>query len=30
MGEADLDEVAECDEHKIYLDNVPDYRKANA
>jgi hypothetical protein len=27
MGEADLDEVAECDEHKIYLDNVPDYRK---
>lgn len=30
MGEADLDEVAECDEHKIYLDNVPDYRKENA
>jgi hypothetical protein len=28
MGEADLDEVAECDEHKIYLDNVPDYRKS--
>jgi len=30
MGEADLDCVAECDDHKVYLDNVPDYRKANA
>lgn len=29
MGEADLDCVAECDDHKVYLDNVPDYRKAN-
>ncbi len=27
MGEADLDCVAECEEHKIYLDNVPEYRK---
>jgi hypothetical protein len=29
LGEADLDCVAECDEHKIYLDeeHVPDYRK---
>jgi hypothetical protein len=27
MGEADLEEVAECEDHKIYLDNVPDYRK---
>lgn len=30
MGEADLDEVAECDDHKIYLDNIPEYRKENA
>ena len=30
MGEADLDAVAECDTHKIYLDDehVPAYRKA--
>ena len=29
LGEADLEYVAECDEHKIYLDeeHVPDYRK---
>jgi hypothetical protein len=27
MGEADLECVAECDTHKIYLDNVPEYRK---
>lgn len=29
LGEADLDCVAECDTHKVYLDNdhVPDYRK---
>jgi hypothetical protein len=29
LGEADLECVAECDEHKIYLDeeHVPDYRK---
>lgn len=27
MGEADLDQVAECDDHKIYLDNVPEYRR---
>jgi len=29
MGEADLDQVAECDTHKVYLDedHVPDYRK---
>ena len=29
MGEADLDLVAECDTHKVYLDDnhVPDYRK---
>ena len=28
LGEADLDCVAECDEHKVYLDSdhVPDYR----
>ena len=28
MGEADLDAVAECDEHRVYLDedHVPDYR----
>ena len=32
MGEADLDCVAECDTHKVYLDDdhVPDYRKENA
>ena len=32
MGEADLDCVAECEEHKVYLDNdhVPDYRKVEA
>lgn len=28
MGEADLDCVAECQTHKVYLDNVPEYRKA--
>jgi len=29
MGEADLEAVAECQTHKIYLDSehVPDYRK---
>lgn len=27
MGEADLDQVAECEDHKIYLDNVPEWRK---
>jgi hypothetical protein len=27
MGEADLDQVAECEDHKIYLDNVPEYRR---
>ena len=30
MGEADLDCVAECDTHKVYLDNVPEYRKVEA
>jgi len=32
MGEADLDQVAECDTHKVYLDDdhVPDYRKVEA
>jgi len=32
MGEADLDCVAECDTHKVYLDDdhVPDYRRENA
>jgi hypothetical protein len=31
LGEANLDEVAECDEHKIYLDTkVPEYRKVEA
>jgi len=31
LGEADLEAVAECDEHKIYLDTkVPEYRKADA
>ena len=30
LGEADLDCVAECQDHKIYLEtNVPDYRKAD-
>jgi hypothetical protein len=30
LGEADLEAVAECDDHKIYLDDkVPEYRKAN-
>jgi len=31
MGEADLDQVAECEDHKIYLDDdhVPEYRKVN-
>ncbi len=30
LGEADLECVAECDIHKVFLDNehVPDYRKA--
>ena len=28
LGEADLKAVAECQTHKIYLDNVPEYRKA--
>lgn len=28
MAEADLDNVAECQTHKVYLDNIPDYRKA--
>jgi len=31
LGEADLEAVAECDDHKIYLDTkVPEYRKADA
>lgn len=31
LGEADLDAVAECDEHKIYLDTkVPEYRKVQS
>ena len=31
LGEADLEAVAECDEHKEYLDTkVPEYRKAQA
>ena len=31
LGEADLDAVAQCEEHKQYLDtNVPEYRKADA
>lgn len=31
LGEADLEAVAECDEHKIYLDTkVPEYRSQNA
>lgn len=32
LGEADLDQVAECDTHKVYLDedHVPDYRKVEA
>jgi hypothetical protein len=30
LGEADLDEVAKCDDHKIYLDTkVPEYRKVS-
>lgn len=31
MGEADLDCVAECDDHKIYLDDehVPEYRRVD-
>jgi len=29
MGEADLDQVAECEDHKIYLDNVPEYRRVD-
>jgi hypothetical protein len=28
LGEADLEAVAECDDHKIYLETkVPEYRK---
>ena len=31
LGEADLEAVAECEDHKQYLDtNVPEYRKAEA
>jgi hypothetical protein len=31
LGEADLEAVAECDEHKVYLDTkVPEYRKATS
>jgi hypothetical protein len=32
MGEADLDQVAECEDHKIYLDDdhVPEYRRVEA
>jgi len=30
MGEADLEAVKECQTHKVYLDNVPEYRKAEA
>jgi hypothetical protein len=31
LGEADLDGVAECQTHKIYLDTdkVPEHRKGN-
>lgn len=30
LGEADLDSVAQCDDHKIYLDTkVPEYRKVS-
>lgn len=28
MGEADPEAVAQCEEHAVYLDNVPEYRKA--
>ena len=30
MGEADLEAVAECQTHKVHLDNVPEYRKVEA
>lgn len=30
MGEADLEGAKECPTHKLYLDNIPDYRKENA
>ena len=31
LGEADLDAVAECEEHKVYLETkVPEYRKVEA
>jgi hypothetical protein len=31
LGEADLETVAECDEHKVYLDTkVPEYRKVQS
>jgi hypothetical protein len=31
LGEADLEAVAECDEHKVYLDTkVPEYRKVTS
>jgi hypothetical protein len=31
LGEADLEAVAECEDHKVYLEtNVPEYRKADA
>jgi hypothetical protein len=32
LGEADLEAVAECDTHKVFLDDehVPDYRKVEA
>jgi len=29
MGEADLEFVAECEEHKAYINNVPEYRKVD-
>ena len=30
LGEADLEAVAECQTHKIYLENIPEYRKVEA
>ena len=29
LGEADLDSVKECQTHKIYLENLPEYRKVD-
>ena len=30
LGEVDLEYAKECQTHKVYLDNIPDYRKENA